>query len=73
MDLEAISNGIRIRIERFKVSELLFGSKIEERASLVQHSLKMYNHIERLNQLGFGMDHELSIDLIIAGLSDSFA
>ena len=73
MDLEAISNEIRIRIERFKVSELLFGSKMEERASLVQHALKMYEQIDRLNQLGFGRDHELSIDLILVGLPDSFA
>ena len=27
----------------------------------------------RLAQLGFGMDHELSIDLILAGLLDSLA
>ena len=27
----------------------------------------------RLDQLGFGMDHELSKDLILAGLLDSFA
>ena len=39
--------------KRFKVSELLFGSKMEEGTSPVQHALKMYKHIERLDQLGY--------------------
>ena len=38
------------RTKRFKVSNLFFNSKIEEGTSLVQHALKMYEHIERLNQ-----------------------
>ena len=33
----------------------------------------MYNHIKRLDQLGHWMDPELSIDLIMARLPDSFA
>ena len=33
----------------------------------------MHGYIGRLDQLGFGMDNELSIDLILAGLPDSFA
>ena len=44
------------RIERFKVSKLLFCSNIEEGTSPVQHALKMYEYIERLNQLGYLMD-----------------
>ena len=59
--------------ERFKVFELLFGSKMEEGTSLVQHALKMYEYIERLNQLGYWIDFELSIDLIMANLPYSFA
>ena len=39
----------------------------------MQHALKMYEHIERLNQLGCWMDFELSVDLILASLLDSFA
>ena len=62
-----------VRIERFKVSELLFGAKMEEGTSLVQHALKMYEHIERLNQLGYWMDFEISADLILVSLPDSFA
>ena len=61
------------KTERFKVSELLFGSKREERTSPVQHALKMYEHIERLNQLGYWMNFELSVNLILAKLPNSFA
>ena len=39
------------RTERFKVFELLFSSKMEEGTSPVQHALKTYEHIKRLNQL----------------------
>ena len=39
----------------------------------MQHALKMYEYIRRLNQLGYYMDFELSIDLILASLPDSFA
>ena len=40
-------------IESFKVAKLLFGPKMEEGTSLIQLALKMYNHIERLDQLGY--------------------
>ena len=33
----------------------------------------MHGYILRLDQLGFGIDHELIINLIMAGLPDSFA
>ena len=33
----------------------------------------MNGYIVRLDKLGFGMDNELSIDLTMAGLPDSFA
>ena len=39
----------------------------------MQYALKMYNHIKRLNQLGYWIVVELSIDLILARLLDSFA
>ena len=59
-------------IERFKVSKLLFGSKMEEGTSPVQYALKMYDHIERLDQLGYWMEFELSLGLILARLPNSF-
>ena len=60
-----------MRTERFKISNMLFSSKLEEGTSLVQHALKMYEYIKRLNQLGYWMDFELSVDLIMESLLDS--
>ena len=60
------------RSERFEVSKLLFRSRMQEGTSSVQYALKMHWYIVRLDKLGFGMDNELSIDLILAGLPDSF-
>ena len=39
----------------------------------VQYALKMYEHIERLDQLGYWMDFELSLNLILARLPNGFA
>ena len=61
------------RSERFEVSKMIFHSRMQEWTSLVQYALKMHGYIVRLDQLGFGMDNELSIDLILDGLLDSFA
>ena len=60
------------RSKKFKVSMLLFHTKMVEGTSPVQHALKMKGYIERLGQLRFVMDHELSIDLILTSLLDSF-
>ena len=46
---------------------------MEDGTSPIQYVMKMNGYIVRLDQLGFGMDHELSIDLILANLPDSFA
>ena len=63
----------QVRSERFEVSKILFRSRMKEGTSPVQYALKMHGYIVRLDQLGFGMNNELSIDLILAGLPDSFA
>ena len=60
------------RSERFEISNLLFRTKMQVGTSLMQHALKMNTYIERLDQLGFVMDHELSIDLIMSSLIDNF-
>ena len=39
----------------------------------MQHGLKMNGYIERLASLGFVMDAELSVDLILQSLPDSYA
>ena len=61
------------RFERFEISNLLFSTKMQVGTSPVQHALKMNTYIERLGQLGFVMDHKLSIDLILSSLTDNFA
>ena len=61
------------RSERFEVSKPLFRSKMQDRTSLIQYALKMNGYIVRLDQLGFGMNNELSIDLILASLPNSIA
>ena len=61
------------RSGRFEVSKILFRSRMQEGTSPVQYALKMHGYRVRLDQLGFGMDNELSIDLILDGLPDIFA
>ena len=39
----------------------------------MQHAWNMYEYINRLNQLGYWMDFELSIEVILASLPDIFA
>ncbi|KAJ8771297.1 hypothetical protein K2173_026474 [Erythroxylum novogranatense] len=61
------------RSERFDTSRLLFTTKMTPGSSAVQYALKMNGYIERLAVLGFVMDYELSVDLILVGLSDSYS
>ena len=62
----------QVTFEGFKVTRLLFSSKMEAGTSPVQYALQMYNYIKRLDQLGHWMDPKLIIDLILARLPDSF-
>ena len=74
--LASMSPGLQKQHEAmtaYEVSKMLFRSRLQEGTSPVQYALKMHGYIVRLDQLGFGMDNELSIDLILAGLLDSFA
>ena len=42
----------QVTFEWFKVTRLLFNSKMEVGISPVQYALRIYNHIKRLDQLG---------------------
>ncbi|WRX16506.1 zinc finger protein [Theobroma cacao] len=59
--------------ERYEISKELFRCKIAEGSSIRPHVLKMIGLIKRLGQLGLAMDHELSIDLVVQSLLDSFS
>ncbi|KAL8109077.1 hypothetical protein AgCh_025245 [Apium graveolens] len=57
------------RTARYEISKELFGCRMFEGSSVNDHVLKMINLIERLGQLGFAMDGELSQDLVLQSLS----
>lgn len=61
------------RTARYEISKELFRCRMTEGSSVNVHVLKMINLIERLGQLGFVMDGELSQDLVLQSLPDSFS
>ena len=65
--------GAQSRYERFQTSKELFQCKMTEDSSVGAHVLKMINLIEKLARLGFVMDHELSIDLVLQSLPPSYS
>ncbi|KAL8132005.1 hypothetical protein AgCh_007768 [Apium graveolens] len=58
------------RTARYEISKELFGCRMSEGSSVNDHVLKMINLIERLEQLGFAMDGELSQDLVLQSLPE---
>ena len=65
--------GEQSRTIRYEISKQLFHTKITEGSSIQDHVLKVIDLITRLGQVGFVMDGELSQDLILQSLSESFA
>ena len=61
------------RTARYEISKELFRCRMSEGSSVNDHVLKMINLIERLGQLGFNMDGELSQDLVLQSLPGSFS
>ncbi|XP_021293402.1 uncharacterized protein LOC110423509 [Herrania umbratica] len=61
------------RIKRYEISKELFRCKMAKGSSVRPHVLKIVGLIKRLGQLGLAMDHELSIDLVLQSLRDSFS
>src|SRR6516165_4135674 len=62
-----------LRVERFEVSKKLFRSRMQEGESVEIHVSDMVNCIDRLASLDLVMDSELSIDLILQSLPDSWS
>src|SRR5262249_46745414 len=60
------------RSERYEISKKLFRLRISEGSSVQAHVLKMIEWIRRLDKLGFELSDELSTDLILQSLPDSF-
>ena len=65
--------GEQSRAARYDISKNLFRAKMQEGSSVHEHVLKMIGYIEQLEQLGFCMDSELSIDLVLQSLPESFS
>ncbi|WRX27659.1 zinc finger protein [Theobroma cacao] len=61
------------RTERYEIFKELFRCKMVEGSSIRPYVRKMNGLIERLGQLGLAMAHELSIDLVLQSLPDSFS
>ncbi|KAM7510984.1 hypothetical protein LguiB_009859 [Lonicera macranthoides] len=61
------------RTERYETSKKLYRCTMAEGSSVSAHVLKMIGYIEKLGQLGFVMDHELSMDLVLQSLPDSYS
>ncbi|GAV65060.1 zf-CCHC domain-containing protein/UBN2_2 domain-containing protein, partial [Cephalotus follicularis] len=57
--------GAESRTQRFNLSRKLLKAQMQEGASVHEHGLKMIDMIEQLAQLGFVMDHDLYVDLIL--------
>ena len=65
--------GAQSRYERYQTSYELFQCKMTEGSPVGPHDLHMINLIEKLACLGFVMDHELSIDLVLQSLPYSYS
>ena len=65
--------GEQSRTTRYKISKQLFRARMTEGTSVRTYVLKMIDLITCLGQLGFAMDGELSQNLILQSLPDSFS
>nr|XP_027099010.1 uncharacterized protein LOC113718292 [Coffea arabica] len=61
------------RTVRYDTSKELFRCKIAEGTPVAPYVLKIIGLIEKLAELGFKMDQELNVDLVLQSLSDSFS
>ena len=58
----------KARHERFDVSKALFSTKLSEGSPVGPHVLKMIGYSENLARLGFVLERELVVDLILQSL-----
>ncbi|KAL4283175.1 hypothetical protein GQ457_16G020370 [Hibiscus cannabinus] len=61
------------RQERYETSKSLFQCKMSEGSPVGAHVIKMMSYIQTLEKLGFALNDELAIDVVLQSLSDSFS
>ncbi|KAK8589956.1 hypothetical protein V6N12_024343 [Hibiscus sabdariffa] len=60
------------RQERYETSKALFQCKMSEGSPVGAHVIKMMGYIQALEKLGFPLNIELAIDVVLQSLPDSF-
>ncbi|KAK9025004.1 hypothetical protein V6N11_064905 [Hibiscus sabdariffa] len=70
-NLKEIYEG-QARQERYETSKALFQCKMSEGSPVGAHVIKIMGYIQMLEKLGFALNDELAIDVILQSLSDSF-
>ncbi|KAK9025078.1 hypothetical protein V6N11_064977 [Hibiscus sabdariffa] len=70
-NLKEIYEG-KARQERYETSKALFQCKMSEGSPVGAHVIKMMGYIQTLEKLGFPLNDELAIDVVLQSLPDSF-
>ncbi|KAK8574325.1 hypothetical protein V6N13_016126 [Hibiscus sabdariffa] len=70
-NLKEIYEG-QARQERYETSKALFQCKMSEGSPVGAQVIKMMGYIQTLEKLGFALNDELAIDVVLQSLSDSF-
>ncbi|KAK8600835.1 hypothetical protein V6N12_050683 [Hibiscus sabdariffa] len=60
------------RQARYETSKALFQCKMSEGSPVGAHVIKMMGYIQTLEKLGFALNNELAVDVVLQSLSDSF-
>ncbi|KAK8661417.1 hypothetical protein V6N13_091022 [Hibiscus sabdariffa] len=71
-NLKEIYEG-QARQERYETSKALFQCKMSEGSPVGAHVIKMMGYIQTLEKLGFALNDELAIDVVLQSLPDSFS
>ncbi|KAK8683879.1 hypothetical protein V6N13_039925 [Hibiscus sabdariffa] len=70
-NLKEIYEG-QARQERYETSKALFQCKMSEGSPVGAHVIKMMGYIQALEKLGFPLNDELAIDVVLQSFPDSF-
>ncbi|KAK8680725.1 hypothetical protein V6N13_109665 [Hibiscus sabdariffa] len=70
-NLKEIYEG-QARQERYETYKALFQCRMSEGSPVGAHVIKMMGYIQALEKLGFPLNIELAIDVVLQSLSDSF-